>query len=182
MISPDSPAADRFLASPNHGARIGVAGPSLLILHYTGMDSEERALKWLRDPESSVSAHYFVFEDGRIAQLVDEADRAWHAGRSHWAGETDINSRSIGIEIANPGHEYGYRVFPGVHDVLARVQGRAGVGVGLGTGNVKRGAYAKLAPGDLGAHFAFGGFGCDAEDRAEVLRSGARRGAESPEG
>jgi N-acetylmuramoyl-L-alanine amidase len=97
--------------SPNFGPRL--TGPTdILLLHYTGMDSEERALKWLRDPESSVSAHYFVFEDGRIAQLVDEADRAWHAGRSHWAGETDINSRSIGIEIANPGHEYGYRAFP----------------------------------------------------------------------
>jgi phosphoglycolate phosphatase len=73
----------------------------------------------------------------------------------------------------------GYRVFPGVHEVLARVRGQAAVAVGLGTGNVKRGAYAKLAPGDLGAHFSFGGFGCDAEERAEVLRSGARRGAES---
>jgi N-acetylmuramoyl-L-alanine amidase len=100
-----------WMPSPNFGPRL--TGPTdILLLHYTGMDSEERALKWLRDPESSVSAHYFVFEDGRIAQLVDEADRAWHAGRSHWAGETDINSRSIGIEIANPGHEYGYRAFP----------------------------------------------------------------------
>ena len=75
----------------------------MLILHYTGMPSAERALKWLCDPESGVSSHYFVFEDGRIAQLVDEDRRAWHAGKSFWAGETDINSRSIGIEIANPG-------------------------------------------------------------------------------
>jgi N-acetylmuramoyl-L-alanine amidase len=114
--------------SPNFGPRL--AGPTdILLLHYTGMDSPERALKWLRDPESGVSAHYFVFEDGRIAQLVDEADRAWHAGKSSWAGETDINSRSIGIEIANPGHEYGYRAFPDVQidaviglcrDILAR--------------------------------------------------------------
>ncbi len=85
----------------------------MLILHYTGMESEERALRWLCDPESAVSAHYFVFEDGRIAGLVDESRRAWHAGKSFWAGETDINSRSIGIEIANPGHEFGYRAFPG---------------------------------------------------------------------
>jgi N-acetylmuramoyl-L-alanine amidase len=69
-------------------------------------------LKWLCDPESGVSAHYFVFEDGRIAQLVHEDRRAWHAGKSFWAGETDINSRSIGIEIANPGHEFGYVPFP----------------------------------------------------------------------
>lgn len=97
--------------SPNYGPRTG--GPvNMLILHYTGMDPAERALKWLRDPESSVSCHYFVFEDGRTLQLVDEADRAWHAGKSFWAGETDINSRSIGIEISNPGHQYGYRAFP----------------------------------------------------------------------
>ena len=102
-----------WLPSPNFGERL--TGPTdILVLHYTGMDSEGRALKWLRDPESSVSAHYFVFEDGRIARLVDEEKRAWHAGRSHWQGETDINSRSIGIEIANPGHEYGYRAFPDV--------------------------------------------------------------------
>lgn len=114
--------------SPNFGPRL--VGPTdILVLHYTGMDSPERALKWLRDPESSVSSHYFVFEDGRIAQLVDEADRAWHAGKAVWDGETDINSRSIGIEIANPGHEYGYRAFPDVQidavialcrDILAR--------------------------------------------------------------
>ncbi|MBN9010824.1 MAG: N-acetylmuramoyl-L-alanine amidase [Rhizobiales bacterium] len=117
-----------WLPSPNFGERL--TGPTdILVLHYTGMDSEGRALKWLRDPESSVSAHYFVFEDGRIARLVDEEKRAWHAGRSHWQGETDINSRSIGIEIANPGHEYGYRAFPDVQigaviglcrDILAR--------------------------------------------------------------
>lgn len=84
----------------------------MIILHYTGMPSAERALKWLCDPESGVSSHYFVFEDGRVAQLVEEDRRAWHAGQSFWAGETDINSRSIGIEIANPGHEFGYVPFP----------------------------------------------------------------------
>ena len=62
--------------------------------------------------ESKVSAHYVVFESGRIVQCVPESKRAWHAGVSHWAGETDINSRSIGIEIVNPGHEFGYRDFP----------------------------------------------------------------------
>jgi N-acetylmuramoyl-L-alanine amidase len=76
------------------------------------MPTEERALRWLCDPESGVSSHYFVFEDGRLARLVDEDRRAWHAGKSFWDGETDINSRSIGIEIANPGHEFGYRAFP----------------------------------------------------------------------
>jgi len=98
--------------SPNHGARGQGQSIDILLLHYTGMAAEEGALAWLRDPRSQVSAHYFVFEDGRVARLVTEELRAWHAGRSFWGGETDINSRSIGIEIANPGHEFGYRAFP----------------------------------------------------------------------
>ncbi|HVY18873.1 MAG TPA: N-acetylmuramoyl-L-alanine amidase [Bauldia sp.] len=100
--------------SPNHGERAAGKPVDILLLHYTGMISDERALKWLCDPESAVSSHYFVFEDGRVAQLVDESRRAWHAGQSFWAGETDINSRSIGVEVANPGHEFGYRPFPDV--------------------------------------------------------------------
>lgn len=99
-------------ASPNHGERAPGKPVDMLILHYTGMASQEKALDWLRNPESSVSSHYFVFEDGRIAQLVAEDRRAWHAGKACWAGETDINSRSIGIEIANPGHNFGYCPFP----------------------------------------------------------------------
>jgi N-acetylmuramoyl-L-alanine amidase len=98
--------------SPNYGPRPPGAVIDILLLHYTGMKSAEAALSWLCDPSSSVSAHYFVFEDGRIVQMVGEEARAWHAGKSFWAGETDINSRSIGIEIANPGHEFGYRDFP----------------------------------------------------------------------
>jgi N-acetylmuramoyl-L-alanine amidase len=99
------------IPSPNHGPRIG--GPiDILLLHYTGMPSAVGALKWLCNPRSKVSSHYLVFEDGCIVRLVDEARRAHHAGVSSWAGETDINSRSIGIEIANPGHELGYRAFP----------------------------------------------------------------------
>ena len=100
--------------SPNHGERAPGTPVDMLILHYTGMPSAERALKWLTDAESGVSSHYFVFEDGRIAHLVDEDRRAWHAGQSLWAGESDINSRSIGIEIANPGREFGYVPFPDV--------------------------------------------------------------------
>jgi N-acetylmuramoyl-L-alanine amidase len=98
--------------SPNFGPRAEGKAIDILLLHYTGMASEERAVRWLCDPGSSVSSHYFIFEDGRIVRLVEETDRAWHAGKSFWAGETDINSRSIGIEIANPGHEFGYRDFP----------------------------------------------------------------------
>jgi N-acetylmuramoyl-L-alanine amidase len=100
------------LPSPNFGQRAEGKAIDTLILHYTGMASAERSLKWLCDPESSVSSHYFVFEDGRVARLVEDSYRAWHAGKSYWAGETDVNSRSLGIEIANPGHEFGYRPFP----------------------------------------------------------------------
>ena len=90
--------------SPNHGARR--AGPvDMIILHYTGMPDADQALAWLCSEQSQVSAHYFIFEDGRIVQMVDEDRRAWHAGAASWAGETDINSRSIGIEIANIGHD-----------------------------------------------------------------------------
>jgi N-acetylmuramoyl-L-alanine amidase len=98
--------------SPNHGERKNGGPVDMLLLHYTGMPSAEGALAWLCDPRSTVSSHYFVFEDGRIARLVDEARRAHHAGVSNWQDETDINSRSIGIEIANPGHEWGYVPFP----------------------------------------------------------------------
>jgi N-acetylmuramoyl-L-alanine amidase len=84
----------------------------MLIIHYTGMKTAQAALDRLCDPASEVSAHYLVEEDGTIWRLVADDRRAWHAGRAFWAGTTDINSRSIGIELANPGHEYGYRPFP----------------------------------------------------------------------
>jgi N-acetylmuramoyl-L-alanine amidase len=98
--------------SPNHGERVGRRRPDMILLHYTGMPSATEALERLCSPRSEVSAHYLVFEDGRVLQLVQESRRAWHAGVSFWAGETDINSCSIGIEIANPGHEFGYPDFP----------------------------------------------------------------------
>ena len=86
--------------------------PSILLLHYTGMDSAERALHWLCTAESRVSCHYFIDQAGHITQMVSEAMRAWHAGEAFWAGETDINSASVGIEIHNPGHGVGYTAFP----------------------------------------------------------------------
>ncbi|MGQ7793555.1 peptidoglycan recognition protein family protein [Faunimonas sp. B44] len=98
-------------ASPNSGAR--TCGPTdILLIHYTGMPDAEQALAWLCNPASGVSCHFFVFEDGRIVQLVPESRRAWHAGASRWAGESDVNSRSIGIEVANPGHDGGSPPFP----------------------------------------------------------------------
>lgn len=84
----------------------------MIVLHYTGMQTGAEAIDRLCDPEAKVSAHYVVEEDGRIFRLVDEDKRAWHAGVSTWKGEGDINARSVGIEIVNPGHEWGYRAFP----------------------------------------------------------------------
>ena len=98
--------------SPNFDARR--APPDMVVLHYTGMKTGEEALARLRDPAAKVSAHYLVEEDGRVFALVDEARRAWHAGVSFWRGERDINARSIGVEVVNPGHEFGYRPFPQV--------------------------------------------------------------------
>ncbi len=96
--------------SPNGDER--AAPVSMLLLHYTGMTTGAAALARLCDPAAKVSAHYLVEEDGRVFALVPEETRAWHAGISFWAGETDLNSASIGIEIVNPGHEWGYRDFP----------------------------------------------------------------------
>ena len=83
-----------------------------IILHYTGMRTGAEALARLRDPAAKVSAHYMIEENGDAYRLVDEAKRAWHAGRALWKGDSDINARSVGIEIVNPGHEFGYRDFP----------------------------------------------------------------------
>jgi len=97
--------------SPNHEPRRG-APVDMLVLHYTGMETGAAALSRLCDPAAKVSAHYLIEEDGRIFALVPEDRRAWHAGLSWWRGEADVNSRSIGVELVNPGHEFGYRPFP----------------------------------------------------------------------
>lgn len=104
---------------------------SMIVLHYTGMQDAESAIDRLRDPEAKVSAHYVVAEDGMVLRLVDEEKRAWHAGKSHWRHIDDVNSASVGIEIVNPGHEFGYRPFPDeqvdavirlVHEIKDRYQ------------------------------------------------------------
>jgi len=110
-FDPDSLMAAEVVPSPNFDERVG-GPPDLILLHYTGMQTGAAALERLTSAESKVSSHYVVFEDGRIVQCVAEDKRAWHAGVSHWGGETDINSRSIGIEVVNPGHEFGYQNFP----------------------------------------------------------------------
>lgn len=99
------------LPSPNHDSREGVP-IDMLVLHYTGMKTGAEAIDRLCDSEAKVSAHYVVEEDGRVFALVDESSRAWHAGVASWRGHRAINARSIGIEIVNPGHEWGYRDFP----------------------------------------------------------------------
>lgn len=103
--------------SPNFNARRVPPGCNpvrQLILHYTGMPTGAEAEERLLDADSGVSAHYLVHEDGRVVQMVDEAGRAWHAGVSRWRGCEDLNSSSVGVEIVNPGHEWGYQPFPAV--------------------------------------------------------------------
>lgn len=127
--TPDSPLAEKVFPSPNHDERRLGRRPDMLLLHYTGMPTAGEALLRLTNPAAEVSAHYFVFENGHILQLVPEARRAWHAGAGAWAGDTDINSCSIGIEIVNAGHPGGLLPYPDVQidavialcrDVVAR--------------------------------------------------------------
>jgi N-acetylmuramoyl-L-alanine amidase len=126
-FTPDSRVVSAVVPSPNHGERRAVI--DMLLLHYTGMPDADDALRRLCDVASGVSAHYFVFQDGRIVQCVPEGRRAWHAGESSWGGVADINSCSVGVEIANPGHGWRYDDFPDTQvaalialarDILAR--------------------------------------------------------------
>ena len=95
--------------SPNFDER--TTPVSILVLHYTGMTDGAAAVERLCDPASKVSCHYLVAEDGKVLRMVPEDKRAWHAGQSYWRGMMNLNSDSIGIEIVNPGHEFGYRPF-----------------------------------------------------------------------
>jgi N-acetylmuramoyl-L-alanine amidase len=109
---PDSSLVSDTVPSLNFGDRAKGRPPDMIVLHYTGMPDVEGALARLCTSGTEVSAHYVVLEDGRVVQCVQEAKRAWHAGVSSWAGEEDINSCSIGIEIVNRGHDWGYPAFP----------------------------------------------------------------------
>ncbi len=121
-FEPDSRFVAEVAPSPNHGKRIGHGAPDAIVLHYTGLRREDEAawrrdpggeaVRWLCDPQSCVSSHYVVNEDGRILQLVPEARRAWHAGVAFWRGSSDLNSHSVGVEIVNAGHFAGLPEFP----------------------------------------------------------------------
>jgi N-acetylmuramoyl-L-alanine amidase len=127
---------------------------SMIVLHYTGMPDAEGALNRLRSPYAKVSAHYLVDEKGEVFQLVDEEKRAWHSGRSYWRGITDVNSASVGIEIVNPGHEFGYRPFPdeqiaSVIPLVADIKERHGIGRGNVVGHSDVAPARKEDPGEL---------------------------------
>jgi N-acetylmuramoyl-L-alanine amidase len=111
-FTPDSSIVSDVIPSMNFGERNNGRIADMILLHYTGMPDAEGAIAQLCTAGTDVSAHYIVLEDGRIVQSVPESKRAWHAGMSYWAGEEDINSCSIGIEIINPGHDWGYPDFP----------------------------------------------------------------------
>ncbi|MGE0022187.1 MAG: N-acetylmuramoyl-L-alanine amidase [Hyphomicrobium sp.] len=114
IARPDSLLVADLYPSPNIEPRRAGVAPSILILHYTGLPTVERALDVLSRADCKVSCHYVIDDAGRVIQMVAEEMRAWHAGVSSWGGETDINSASIGIEIQNPGHILGYPDFPRV--------------------------------------------------------------------
>ena len=140
------------LPSPNFDER--KLPVSMIVLHYTGMTLGDAAIAWLADPASKVSAHYVVAEDGQVVRMVDEGARAWHAGRSSWRGIADVNSASVGIEIVNPGHEFGYRPFPAaqmdaVEALVAAVVRRHGVAPAMVVGHSDIAPARKEDPGEL---------------------------------
>jgi N-acetylmuramoyl-L-alanine amidase len=138
--------------SPNRDERM--LPISMVVLHYTGMPTGAEALERLCDPAAKVSAHYFIDEDGTVTSLVPEEKRAWHAGKSYWRGITDVNSASIGIELANPGHEWGYRAFPDAQmeallPLLADIVERHDIAPANVVGHSDIAPARKLDPGEL---------------------------------
>ena len=138
--------------SPNFDTR--ATAVTMAVLHYTGMPDTAGALARLTDPAAKVSAHYVVAEDGQVFALVDEDARAWHAGRSWWRGIADVNSASVGIEIVNPGHEFGYRPFPApqmdaVEHLLAGIVARHRIVPAMVVGHSDIAPARKDDPGEL---------------------------------
>ena len=137
--------------SPNHNER--QLPVSIVVLHYTGMPTAEAALDKMCSADGGVSAHYCIVEDGTIYQLVDEEQRAWHAGKSYWRGISDVNSASVGIEIVNPGHEFGYPDFPdeqiaALIPLLSDIKNRHGVSRGNIVGHSDIAPRRKQDPGE----------------------------------
>ncbi len=138
--------------SPNFNER--TLPIAMIVLHYTGMQTAAAAIARLRDPAAEVSAHYVVDEDGTILRLVADEHRAWHAGRSHWREWDDVNAVSIGIEIVNPGHEWGYRAFPeaqvdAVVRLVAHLKDRYAITRGNVVGHSDVAPARKRDPGEL---------------------------------
>lgn len=134
--------------SPNCGARRDGARPSLIVLHYTAMQSAEAAIARLCDPAAEVSAHYLIWEDGRVTRLVDEAERAWHAGAGAWGPVTDVNSHSIGIELSHRGdHPFSHRQMAALERLLPDIMARWGIGPEGVIGHSDMAPGRKIDPG-----------------------------------
>jgi N-acetylmuramoyl-L-alanine amidase len=160
----------RFIDAPSPNFDARTTPPDMVLLHYTGMQTGEEALARLRDPEAKVSAHYLIEEDGRVFALVPEERRAWHAGVSFWQGDRSLNGVSIGVEIVNPGHDWGYRPFPDAQiaaliELLGGVRERWEVADGRIVGHSDVAPDRKIDPGELfpWARLAEAGFGLWAE-------------------
>ena len=139
-------------SSPNYDARALLI--TMVVLHYTGMVDAASAIARLTDPDARVSSHYLIAEDGQVLRLVDEDKRAWHAGKSHWRQIDDVNSASIGIEIVNPGHEFGYQPFPDAQidaliPLLSDIVTRYGITRGNIVGHSDIAPARKQDPGEL---------------------------------
>jgi len=138
--------------SPNYDERS--LPVSMIVLHYTGMPDAVGAIQRLTSPEAKVSCHYLIAEDGQVVRMVPEEKRAWHAGSSYWRGVTDVNSASVGIEIVNPGHEFGYRSFPdeqiaALIPLVSAIKDRHGIGRGNVVGHSDIAPARKIDPGEL---------------------------------
>src|SRR6185437_12839579 len=158
----------------------------VLLIHYTGMQTGQEAIARLRDPAARVSSHYVVNEDGTVVRLVDERKRAWHAGISYWRGHSGLNDRSIGIEIVNPGHEWGYRDFPvlqlaAVCDLCLSILSRHPIPARNVVGHSDVAPLRKQDPGELfdWEALAQNGVGLWPENMPDLGNGGALRDAES---
>jgi N-acetylmuramoyl-L-alanine amidase len=144
----------QFIDAPSSNFDARTAPPDMVVLHYTGMPTGDEALARLRDPAAKVSAHYLIEEDGRVFALVPEERRAWHAGVSFWKGERNVNAVSIGVELVNPGHDWGYRPFPDAQiaalvELLTGIRGRWDVSDARIVGHSDVAPDRKIDPGEL---------------------------------